>query len=376
MRKVKISKAITLISLIITIIIILILLSITINVFLGQDGLMGKAREANNRYQYAIAEEKIISQIEYINEGPNSGGVNLEKTKENIDKLNLKEIDGETQRYEDKIIVLLKNGERIIINKGGKISKTEIKNGTTYTHNQVLSALEITENKGTYQGDWTVIGVEGQYLKLASNTNVSNNYSLGVYGNLERSTTDYKNLVSKLEQEVVRQTGIESARSIKINDIYEIIGEENVNKEASSRYGMIVNYFYNATEKRVYSKTKSNAEGTFDNETDTKLDEQKFLNNNLEEVTVNSAGKEVTLTSNAYRYTLTEEQKTKIGILANEKFWLADHAVTAFKEYAQFGIFALEQGKIDTYSLFNSKGRTFYNPYAPGVRAVVLIPIP
>ena len=49
--------------------------------------------------------------------------------------------------------------------------------------------------------------------------------------------------------------GIPGVRSIKVEDIYDIIGEENVTKDANN--GQMYNYYFNGT--TVYSKNKATA---------------------------------------------------------------------------------------------------------------------
>ena len=58
MRDLKANKGITLIALVVTIIVLLILAAVTINLVLGQNGIIGKANEAKNKTAEATAQEQ------------------------------------------------------------------------------------------------------------------------------------------------------------------------------------------------------------------------------------------------------------------------------------------------------------------------------
>ena len=58
MKKLKSAKWITLIALVITIIVQIILAGVSLNIVLGNNGIITRAREAKNNYQKAAAEEE------------------------------------------------------------------------------------------------------------------------------------------------------------------------------------------------------------------------------------------------------------------------------------------------------------------------------
>ena len=156
---------------------------------------------------------------------------------------------------------------------------------TTYTNDEVLEKLG--ESGGTYTGTWTVIGVEDGKLKLVSSKCVKYGVEVGQFDSgvfvkdengiitttvkpeiieiynfkeddglkLEKAIWSYQHAVETLNGHAKTATGIESARSIKVEDIYDIIGEENVTKSTS--YGKMYNYYFNGT--TVYSKNKATA---------------------------------------------------------------------------------------------------------------------
>lgn len=88
----KNKRGVTLTALIITIIVMIILAGVTISIVVGDNGVLNQTEAAGEKQIYAIAEEKIKAQCEYITKGKNIGKVDLLKTESNIRNLNLEEI--------------------------------------------------------------------------------------------------------------------------------------------------------------------------------------------------------------------------------------------------------------------------------------------
>ena len=59
MKKIKNTKGITLIALVVTIVVLLILAAISINMLKGENGIISKATEAREKNKYASAKEKV-----------------------------------------------------------------------------------------------------------------------------------------------------------------------------------------------------------------------------------------------------------------------------------------------------------------------------
>ena len=248
---------------------------------------------------------------------------------------------------------------------------------TTYTNAEVLEKLGITESTGTYKGTWTVIGMEGDKLKLVSTSNVSK-YSLGYadpkaigINDSEKAIWSYMNAETTLDTVTQDITGIESARSINLDDLYGIIGEENIDK--GPLYGQIWNYYYNTENSKVYVRFKN---GIDDNWSDaiynTYDSSQTFVNNKNQTVVIDSKGEEITLTYSGYRYNLDDEEKTKLGILATDAYWLASPTVMCDGQSATFGMFRMNNGTIFGGAVFSSNSAKC-NAGEPNVYAIVSI---
>ena len=293
------NKGITLIALIITIIVMLILVGVTINVALN-GGLFEKAETAKVQTEKAVEEEQLMTAIVTAYDAK-TGVVDKSTLQTELTKQGNWQISGDGPYG-----VTSPKGNVYTVTKDGKIAEGWIDNGdgsytkgdttvtvgqTTYTNAEVLEKLGIKESEytGTYGSKtgetWTVIGVEGDKIKLVSTKDVASSVKLGPtddnayekdengnvtttikseiqdynsdgeVGKYDIAVWSYANAVKKLNDKAKEGTGIESARSIKVEDIYDIIGEEIVKKD--SNYGNMWNYYFNGT--TVYFKYKETA---------------------------------------------------------------------------------------------------------------------
>ena len=272
------------------------------------------------------------------------------------------------------------NLKMILIEEGEEVSfpttfkKTIVDNETIYSNEEVLKLLGITNNTGKYRGTWKKIGTENGKIKLVS-TSLVTQYTLGfedpkaieavsIVGTepteeekLQRGIWSYKNVVSTLNTVAQEATGIAVARSIKIEDIYGIVGEENIYKDPETRgYGKMSNYYYNAEESKVYLKMKTGTE-PWSEPYKTEYSSQIFVNDDGETVIIDSEGDEITVTNTYYSYYLTDEQKVKIGSLASEHYWLASPCVLSSSGVVHHGVRHVERASIHYSKLFYSHGR-------------------
>lgn len=242
-----------------------------------------------------------------------------------------------------------------------------------YSNEEVLKELGITNYTGEYKGTWTVIGREDGKTKLVSTRDVAE-YTLGyedprainaipIKGTtptdtekFERAIWSYKNAVNTLHTVAKETTGIPSANSITIEDIYDIIGEENVNK--GDEYGREYNYYYE--DGKVYSKyiTGTDAEGnpTWSTPSNTNYASQSFVDDKGNTVVIDSAGDNIPLTEIDYFYTLTDAQRTAVGSLASGGYWLASPCVDCGLLNTMFGVPCMADGRIRSFYLFSSYG--------------------
>ena len=110
----KSKKGITLVALIITIIVMVILAGVAISMVAGNDGVVSQSENATQKQNYAVAEEKIRTQSEFITQGENAGKIDLAKTEDNINDLGLNEIK-EIKSTETLLTIVLNDGSEVKI---------------------------------------------------------------------------------------------------------------------------------------------------------------------------------------------------------------------------------------------------------------------
>ena len=269
-----------------------------------------------------------------------------------------------------------KNTESWVNNGNGTFTKdgTTVEIGkTTYTNEEVQKKLGGTG--GTYKGTWTVIGVEEDKLKLVSTDSVetarlgcmdpgaiakitvANEDSITAEKKAERSIWSYINAITTLNTKAQEGTGIASARSIALEDIYEIIGENGVTKEA-----------FVGTYGQEYTFNSSNAK------------DKIFIADNGETVKIDTDEKEVKLENTYFEYNLTTEQKNVIGSFLSESiYWLASCgvicAIPSNPGDAVYHVLQMNNGEICGYQqfcgIYNTWGSQYEMTYGISVRAVV-----
>ena len=164
-QKLKQSKGITLISLVVTIIVLIILAGISLYLVLGENGLIEKAKETKPIVDITSAQEK----LELV-----KGPVQLEKYSVNLDDY-LEELDKVKEKYEvDDIERIDNDNAEIIIGGKYKFIATDEKNGNVkITYQGEVGGLEISPTSGTYKypttGTFEVIkNISGGELSVKS----------------------------------------------------------------------------------------------------------------------------------------------------------------------------------------------------------------
>ena len=355
-------------------------------------GILSKTQTAQKVYSESEEKEKIqlainqaaIDGMGTINKEPLNTAL-----KEQFGEGNF-EITEETEYFKVKI---KSSGRMYTINKNGIIDKIEeswkdngngtytkgnetVKIGDKKTSEEVKKALGIEDIK--YTENWEVIGVEDDKIKLVSTGNVTS-YTLGYRDpeakaavaavdekslteeeKLKRGIYSYVHAVDTLNKVASNATGITDARSVTIEDIYEILDKaecgitDDNRKESNSNYG--TEYTYN------YANSK----------------DKTFVNERGEIVKIDSAEKEVKLKNTWFTHNLDEKQKGALGSLLNGVYWVASKCVGVDQddERAYFVVQSIYQNVIgtDNYSecAFHSDGMAWWcGNY--GVRAVVYI---
>ena len=170
-QKLKQSKGITLISLVVTIIVLIILSGISLYLVLGENGLIEKAKGTKPIVDVASAQEK----LELV-----KGPVQLEKYGVNLDDY-LEELEKVKEKYEvDDVERIDNDNAEIIIGGKYKFIATDEKNGNVkITYQGEVGGLEISPTSGTYKypttGTFEVIkNISGGELSVKSeNENIA-----------------------------------------------------------------------------------------------------------------------------------------------------------------------------------------------------------
>ena len=164
-QKLKQSKGITLISLVVTIIVLIILAGISLYLVLGENGLIENAKGTKPIVDISSAQEK----LELV-----KGPVQLEKYSVNLDDY-LEELDKVKEKYEvDDIERIDNDNAEIIIGGKYKFIATDEKNGNVkITYQGEVGGLEISPTSGTYKypttGTFEVIkNISGGELSVKS----------------------------------------------------------------------------------------------------------------------------------------------------------------------------------------------------------------
>ena len=170
-QKLKQSKGITLISLVVTIIVLIILAGISLYLVLGENGLIEKAKETKPIVDITSAQEK----LELV-----KGPVQLEKYSVNLDDY-LEELEKVKEKYEvDDVERIDNDNAEIIIGGKYKFIATDEKNGNVkITYQGEVGGLEISPTSGTYKypttGTFEIIkNISGGELSVKSeNENIA-----------------------------------------------------------------------------------------------------------------------------------------------------------------------------------------------------------
>ena len=182
-----------------------------------------------------------------------------------------------------------------------------------------------------------------------------------------------------MNKDAQKATGIESARSITIEDldsedVLNITKDKKI--ELYANYGKTFKYFYNTNASKVASRNKALGSEQWSGITTSSLNSQVFVNADGEIVLVNSENEnEVTLECTYYNsYTFTENQKEKYGdFLLNTNYWLASPFVLCKSDEASFYVQMIESRnfRVGSAIIFSSAGDT--NNIINGCRAIVFI---
>lgn len=161
MNKIKSTKGITLISLVVTIIILLILAGVTIATLMGDNGLINKAKDAKIKTEIASIKEEIQTDI-LGKQAENNGNISDDSLKEILENYG---VLSDEEKLTDKTLTTTKGSYEI------KVS--DIFNGTTVkdspkepTFTTVANAPDTTgfNKSNTYYVAWDLNEVGTEYI--------------------------------------------------------------------------------------------------------------------------------------------------------------------------------------------------------------------
>ena len=345
-KTLKNTTGITLIALVVTIVVLLILAGVSVNAVFGQDGIIQKAKDAQNKMDQAVEnDQKSINELNSWIESKVNGTT------------------GGNTSGEDDPVTPTGNWTQ---------NKTSVTNGTTtytvgddYTYDCGVSG---------YTGGWKVLGAENGKLLIMSTVDV---------GTLQLSGKDgYNTGISQLNT-MCAQYGT-NARSITVEDINRVTGYDPTNQGDETTYGD--GKFWEYGNKVTYTASGSSATngqtytGSISYE---HPDGRKIGTDNVTSITVESTYYYY------YPYSLTTSNSTtgeckgiatdspaykllfrKADDSANCSYWLASSYVLADSNGSDFGLRAVSSdGLVGYYDLWYSGGGA--NNPSLGVRAVV-----
>ena len=323
--------------------------------------------EVNEIYVEKTEEEQlqIAIQNSYNNE---TGKVDLNTlkfylanwtTNLNNNLLKCKKNDGETE---------------YVVTEQGRIEKT------TLTTEEVLEKLQIEQTEGKYEGEWELIGTNGENLKYVSVENVAqvDNRADVLYGSANEDRKRYINVASVLNTAVEEATGISEAKSITMQDICDILGLTNINQGEPNLY----KFTYDETTETVFRTQYyeiDGQEGVWANKKDTEQRTIILIDENGSFYAVgwqdDAEGTISAILNDDNVHEFTNEQLEQLFSLnSSDSYWIPTQNVLTREDYANISycVSCFEDGKIKahTWATFD-----YSSPLSSprGVRAVISI---
>ena len=345
-------RGITLIALVITIVILIILATVTLNVVLGDGGLIQRAQQAKELTEEAAAkeEQQILNLTGYFDE-----------------------------LAADSVVEAFKAGD---IKVGDYVNYTP-------DSNSPVNLTEADTGYGTTQTysvdsstTWRVLGLseDGQHLLLTSGSPIKKDGE-DPYLVLQGATS-YLNCVQTLNKAASvyhNSTLAEETRSMTIEDIENVLGDMTVEYPQEGEHGTGKVYFTDDEDKTPIGETTSYPSYTYTAE--------DYTPEGAATLTHATAGEKVTADAWMFMYTTDGETRadyvpervydmlfagTTESSNYSKSYWLASPGVYAFSGVARFGPGAVGSGSAGSgYYLFDSGGDWLANGYA--VRPVVVL---
>lgn len=145
-RNKGLTSGITLIALVVTIIVLLILAGVSINMLLGENGIITKAKEAKVESDKAVAKESV--QIEVLGSYNGNGTLSIESLKENLGKI------GTVTSGDSFPVKVIVNGYELTVTEKGKVTIE----GEATEEDEEEDYSILADKKGVWLGDSLIRG--------------------------------------------------------------------------------------------------------------------------------------------------------------------------------------------------------------------------
>ena len=348
-------SGITLIALVVTILILLILSGITINMLFGENGILARAKNADNTMKNA--QQKDLDELDRL-----SNWIDEKTNTSNGGSTGGDDTPNPPTATWTQTKTTVTNGKDVYTV------------GQAYTYDSGNSGYDDTDG-------WKVLGAKDGKLLIMTTKDIG---TLGLKGTSGDGTTDYPagylNGIDKLNTMCQEKFG-SNARSINVEDINRVTGYDPTKQNNNTKYG--AGEFWEYGNKVTYTASGSSATngktytGSISYE---HPDGRKIGTNNVTSITVEST---------FYYYypnTLTTSSSGDTNGIATDSpaytmlfldtsgnkcsYWLASSYVDADSNYSDFGVRIVDSdGSVGGCSLWGSDGGAGSDGY--GVRVVV-----
>ena len=272
-KKKDFTKGITLIALVITIIVLLILAGVTIATLTGENGILSKATEADNKTEEKNAEEEEVK-IAIMGSIGTNGELENEVLKENLSKIeNISGVPEEITDSSYPLTVKIEGKYSYLINKNGSIGEVPKREGikvgdyVNYTYDQKTTGYSILSTYSGYTSTQTLNQKSGMQWRVL---NIHENGTVDLIGDISssdqgiylRGARGYNNgvyLLNDICKELYSNSSLGvTARSINMEDIESQMNETGIAARYTYTYnGNVVRRCNNVYGCNLYRVSKS-----------------------------------------------------------------------------------------------------------------------
>ena len=248
-----------------------------------------------------------------------------------------------------------------VVTEQGRIEKVKL------TTEEVLKKLKIEQVEGKYDGEWEVIGADGDKLKYVSRIGVTNcilgdrdpkaKEAIPVVSETDTTPTErmnraiwsYNNAITTLNTAAEEATGIAGARSVTLEDVYSVIDEENINK--GTNFGVDYKYYHvnnvdaPKMQYQIGVDDKGNKIWSTEQNTTSKVFAHTFIKENGDIYVLDAERKEIIVNNNNFSGTVfnSEQSKKLVALeLPVKEFWLASKYQYCGNDGVYYGLYSMD----------------------------------